>query len=130
MTVYTAYFSFIIFVILLLLINSYFLISLNAEKIKDRKIEKRKEKIKVLLTNVFENENENENINKDLEIRKLKEHLKNKEGIEAFHYAVIEYYSQSEHKEVITQLLEEIVDIKKILKSNIVRKEYKEGYAL
>ena len=128
MTVYTAYFSFIMFVLLLFLVNSYFLLSLTIEKRKDSKIQKQKEKIMTSLINLFENENEN--ANREEEIEKLKDNFNKKISIEAFHHAVIDYYNESTNKNEITQLLEEIVDIKKIQKSGIVRKEYKESYTL
>lgn len=128
MTVYTAYFSFIMFVLLLFLVNSYFLLSLTIEKRKDSKIQKQKEKIMTSLINLFENENEN--ANREEEIEKLKDNFNKKISIEAFHHATTDYYNESTNKNEITQLLEEIVDIKKIQKSGIVRKEYKESYTL
>ena len=87
LTVYTAYFSFIMFVLLLLLVNSYFLISLHVEKRKDSRIEKRKEEIKKSLINIFEKNQ----TNKKEEIEKLKTCFNRKTDIQAFHYAVKEY---------------------------------------
>lgn len=126
LTVYTAYFSFIMFVLLLLLVNSYFLLSLHIEKRKDNKIKKRKEEIKKSLLNIFENKV----INKNDEVQKLKKHFNRKIDIQAFHYAIKECKSANIYKDELAQLLEEIVDIDKILKSGVVRKEYKESYTL
>lgn len=126
MTVYMAYFSFIMFVLLLLLVNSYFLISLRVEKRKDSRIEKRKEEIKESLVNVFEKDQ----TNKKEEIKKLKICFNRKTDIQAFHYAVKEYSNTTIYKDELSNLLEKIVDIDKILKSGVVRKEYKESYAL
>lgn len=126
MTVYTAYFSFILFVLLLLLINSYFLISLNVEKRKYKKIEKRKEEIKETFVSILEKKE----ANRVDEVNKLRDNFNRKTDIQAFHKAVREYYESSDYKDELSHLLEEIVDINKIVKSGIVRKEYKESYAL
>ncbi|MGB3159954.1 MAG: HEAT repeat domain-containing protein [Carnobacterium sp.] len=126
MTVYTAYFSFIMFVLLLLLINSYFLISLNVEKRKHKKIEKRKEEIKETFVSILEKKE----ANRVDEVNKLRDNFNRKTDIQAFHKAVREYYKSSDYKDELSQLLEEVVDINKIVKSGVVRKEYKESYAL
>ncbi|UJF15411.1 HEAT repeat domain-containing protein [Jeotgalibaca sp. MA1X17-3] len=126
MTVYMAYVSFIVFVVLLLLVNSYFLISLRIEKRKNDKIEKRKEIIKQDLIDVLEKNN----INKQEKINKLKLSFNRKTDTQAFYYAVKEYQSTHTNKEELTHLLEEVVNINKILKSGVVRKEYKESYTL
>ena len=114
------------FVLLLLLVNSYFLISLYVEKRKDSRIEKRKEEIKKSLINIFEKNQ----TNKKEEIEKLKTCFNRKTDIQAFHYAVKEYENTTIYKDEVSNLLEEIVDIDKILRSGVVRKEYKESYAL
>ncbi|MGB6178593.1 HEAT repeat domain-containing protein [Carnobacterium sp.] len=126
MTVYTAYFSFIMFVLLLLLINSYFLISLNVEKRKHKKIEKRKEEIKETFVSILEKKE----ANRIDEVNKLRDNFNRKTDIQAFHKAVREYYESSDYKDELSDLLEEVVDINKIVKSGVVRKEYKESYAL
>lgn len=126
MTVYTAYFSFIMFVLLLLLINSYFLISLNVEKRKHKKIEKRKEEIKEIFVSILENKE----ASRIVEVNKLRNNFNRKTDIQAFHKAVREYYESSDYKDELSDLLEEVVDINKIVKSGVVRKEYKESYAL
>lgn len=126
MTVYTVYFSFIMFVLLLLLVNSYFLISLKIEKNKEAKIARRKVEIKQHFINIFDRQDKD----KDQEIKLLKDNFDRKVDIKAFYLAVKEYYRECDNKKDMILLLEDIVDIDKILKSGIVRKEYKESYAL
>lgn len=126
MTVYMVYFTFICFVLLLTLINAYFLISLTMEKRNQRQVEKKKEQVTKILVSFFEN---NE-INREEVIKKLKSYLNWNIDIQAFHESVKEYQIQSEHKDELTQLLEEVIDIKKLVKSGAIREEHGTSYAL
>ena len=84
MTVYMVYFTFICFVLLLTLINAYFLISLTMEKRNQRQVEKKKEQVTKILVSFFEN---NE-INREEVIKKLKSYLNWNIDIQAFHESV------------------------------------------
>lgn len=125
MTVYVAYASFILFVLLLFLVNAYFLISLNLDKRQDVRVEEKKEQLKAAYKNILEDK---QKILASKEL--LKKSLDRKTNIEAFYYATKEYQAKTSHPEELLALLEETIDINKILKSGIVRKEYKESYAL
>nr|WP_300002575.1 HEAT repeat domain-containing protein [Tissierella sp.] len=126
MTVYTVYFSFILFVILLVIVNSYFLISLKIEKQKNDKIAKKKIEIKESLKEIFAKDTKN----KETEIEGLKSLFDSKVDIEAFYLAVKEYKGEVKNKQEFIDVLEEVVDIDKIFKSGVVRKEYKRSYTL
>lgn len=125
MTVYTVYISFILFVLLLLLINSYFLISLKINKYRNKRIDERKVEIKENLKDIFEND-----LNRDFKIDKLKKSFNKKTDIEAFYLAVKEYDKETVSSKDFKDLLEKLVDIDKIYKSGVVRKEYKRSYTL
>lgn len=126
MTVYTVYFSFILFVLLLILINSYFLISLRIEKYRNQKIDKRKNEIIETFKNIFEREVSA----REYEIKEIKKVFNRKVDIEAFYLAVKEYEKETAYKKELKKLLEEVVDIDKVFKSGVVRKEYKRSYTL
>ena len=81
------------------------------EKRNQRQVEKKKEQVTKILVSFFEN---NE-INREEVIKKLKSYLNWNIDIQAFHESVKEYQIQSEHKDELTQLLEEVIDIKKLV---------------
>ncbi len=125
MTIYTVYICFFIFVIFLFMISFYFILSLIHERVNKERIKNKKNEILKLLENTLEKEHPSSD-----EVQKLEKSFSNKVGIQAFYLAYKEYVEKNKYSEELKNLMNKVVDYKKILKSRIVREEYKESYAL
>ena len=125
-TVYLVFITLGIFVVFLIIVILYLLSSLLIRNYESKKIEDEKQRIFYLLNNIMKTNS----INNEAEIIELKNVFLDRIKVQAFYLAYIEYIQKNGYSEKLRILLNETVDYKKIVKSKVVRKEYRSSYVL
>lgn len=128
MTVYIIYMAFIIFVVLLIIIGIYFMLSVNSQ----RRVRKRINKKVNIINEIIENHMQYENIEEipDKEIEDMKKMVSHKSGLEAFYISYEDYLQQNKNNDKITEYAGEVVNYKILLNNKIVRYKYRTSYIL
>lgn len=120
------YISFIILSIILLIIGFYFILSLVYRKINKKKILEEKKEIFHTLESILNRKENNTNIPFEI----LKSKFSSGRGIEAFYLAYKKYVEKHGYGDELKQLLNQVVDYQKIIKSKVVKKSYRKSYML
>lgn len=120
------YMSFIIFVVVLIIVSFYFITSLIYRIINEKKIQEKKKTILNLISKVMGSDEEYANN----EISELKKSFSSRRGIQAFHLAYINYVKAYGYNNNLQNLLNQVVDYEKVMKSKIVRKNYRKSFTL
>lgn len=128
MTVYIIYAAFIIFVILLIIIGIYFMLSVNSQRRVKNKINKKANIIREILEKHMEYENI-EDI-PEQEIEKVKSMVLNKTGLEAFYNCYEEHLNLNEDNVKLRKYAGKVVSYKILLNNKIVRYKYRRSYIL
>lgn len=126
MTVYTVYFSFLLFVLMLSLVNFYYFSSFVVEKKSQKKISQKQAMLNDLLVNYFEKETST----REETVQQLKKYLGRPIDLVAFSEGVRAYYHCSPKQAEISYLLTEVIDVKKITRKGLLRKSNRMSYAL
>ena len=120
------YIFFIAFLIVLILLGSYFIISLIHEDYSQKMTDNLEMKVYNLILNIMNPKT------KDVgdDIISLKKHFKEKRGVQAFYQAYLRYINTYGSSVDFKALVEAVVDHKTIINSDVVKKTYSKSYTL
>lgn len=126
MTVNFVYISFIAIVIVLLAVGIYFSLSLAYKKASQKGLEERTEKVYTSLEKYLRGDGAGSSEAKNF----LRSNFSKSRDIRAFYYGYDRYVGEYGYSKELKLLLSEIVDCKKLMKTNLVRKSYEKSYVL
>ena len=126
MTVNLVYISFISIVIVLLIVSFYFISSILLRKRNKEKIQRKTQEIYQAFVILLQREDGD----RARARKRLENNFSERKDLRSFYLGFKEYKEEYGHSEELRELLNEIVDYKEIMRSNIVRKSYRKSYTL
>ncbi len=126
MTVNLVYISFISIVIVLLIVSLYFISSILLRKRNKEKIQRKTQEIYQSFVLLLQREDGEG----DRARKRLENNFSKRRDLRSFYLGFKKYKEEYGHSEELRELLNEIVDYKEIMRSNIVRKSYRKSYTL